>query len=78
MKRPTRVPVSMMREDEERLEHDGEVIPEADEGASGAAERNPPAKMWAMPRASEGAPPVRAKSVCSPASRARAGHFRRR
>src|ERR1035437_6452360 len=29
------------------------------------------AKMWAMPKASEGAPPVRAKRVFSPASRAR-------
>ena len=28
MKRPTRVPASERRQDEQRLEHDGEVIPE--------------------------------------------------
>ena len=43
-------------QDEQRLEHDGEVIPEAEK-------RRPPpvfdAKICAMPSASDGAPPVR-------------------
>ena len=42
-------------QDEQRLEHDGEVIPEAEHRLAAAAR----AKMCAMPRASDGAPPVR-------------------
>ena len=43
-------------QDEQRLEHDGEVVPEAEDGL--AADRSR-AKMCAMPSASDGAPPVR-------------------
>ena len=46
-------------QDEERLEHDGEVVPEAEQPL--AADRA--AKMCAMPSASDGAPPVRSNSV---------------
>ena len=43
------------REDEQRLEHDGEVIPEAES----LRRRCDAREDCAMPRASEGAPPVR-------------------
>ena len=44
------------RQNKQRLEHDGEVIPEADHAPGRRRDR---AKMCAMPSASEGAPPVR-------------------
>ena len=50
-------------QDEQRLEHDGEVIPEAEHRLRRRRSR---AKMCAMPSASDGAPPVRPNSVCSP------------
>ena len=51
------------RENKQRFEHDGKVIPDA------PSARCPPRlleKMCAMPTAKAGAPPVRLKSVCSP------------
>ena len=50
------------RQDEQRLEHDREVVPER--GARGR--RTTPPRMLAMPTASVGAPPVRDSSVASP------------
>ena len=43
------------REDEERLEHDREVIPEVEPAAAASARE----KIFAMPTARVGAPPVR-------------------
>ena len=51
------------RQDEHRLEHDGEVVPDASRPRPKAEP-----KMLAMPTASDGAPPVRANSVLSPMS----------
>ena len=56
------------RQDEQRLEHDGEVVPER-------RERSPPSerrKISAMPTARQGAPPMRPISVFSPTRAARA------
>ena len=50
------------RQDEERLEHDREVVPESER----RCRRAPARRCCAMPTARLGAPPVRAKSVCSP------------
>ena len=56
-------------QDEQRLEHDGEVIPQA---PSRLAPPRLCEKMCAMPTANAGAPPVRLNSVCSPTAWARA------
>ena len=55
------------RQNEQSLEHDGEVIPQRHQPAPNAL-----LKMWAMPTASDGAPPVRPSRVFSPT--ARRGH----
>jgi len=49
-------------EDEERFEHDGEVIPEGHDGLSAEGV----GKNLRHATANAGAPPVRLKSVCSP------------
>ena len=49
-------------QDEQRLEHDGEVVPDRHQRLPAQAVE----KMCAMPTAKAGAPPVRLKSVCSP------------
>src|SRR5438034_940917 len=52
-------------EDEQGFEHDGEVVPQGVEGLPPSA-LVAPAKIWAIPTASDGAPPERARSVVSP------------
>jgi hypothetical protein len=52
------------REDEQRLEQDGEVVPEGFEGLASEA----CAMICAMPTAKVGAPPARLRIVCSPTS----------
>ena len=57
-------------EDEQHLEHDGEVVPHRQQPLPKAL-----LKMLAMPTASDGAPPVRANRVFSPISLASMLHL---
>ena len=73
MKRPTRVPVSTVV----RMKSASNMMAKWYQSAI-RPWPNAPLKMWAMPTASDGAPPVRESSVLSPTDAARRGHLLRR